>query len=191
MERWGKVVVISGCDDRSCAWVHQPFSRDAIPVARHSVDHFTLVRQGLELHEARQYARALPYFERACALAPRCPTARYNRANTLFMRNQCEPAYALLGEIVGSSLDELRAGCPECGARGLQLDAYFLLALVVRHAHGDCEEALRYADEHLKRRKRGLMSIWTIDEVRAERESIRIGIEEARRSATGTAKRRR
>jgi tetratricopeptide (TPR) repeat protein len=146
-------------------------------LGRHSSDHFTLVRRGLQLHEARNYARALRYFEQACVLAPRCGTARYNRANTLFMLGNSEDAYHLLRTIVEASLLDLREGCPPCGPRGLQSDAYFLLALVVRHWRGDCEEALRYADEHLKRRKRGRESIWKINEVRATLDSIRHGIE--------------
>jgi hypothetical protein len=54
-------------------------------MGRRPADHFMLVRRGLELHEARRYGRALPHFERACALAPRCATAKYNLANTLHM----------------------------------------------------------------------------------------------------------
>ena len=160
-------------------------------MARHSADHFTLVRRGLELHEARKYAQALPYFERACGLAPRCATAGYNRANTLHMLGKAEEAYHLLRKIVEASLDDLREGCPQCGPRGLQSDAYFLLSLVVQHWRGDCEEALRYAGEHLKRRKRGLYSLWTINEVRAKLESIRSGIESAEMNATRTMKRKR
>jgi tetratricopeptide (TPR) repeat protein len=49
------------------------------------VDHFELIAQGLEKHEARRYQEALPYFEEALALAPDCPSGTYNLANTLHM----------------------------------------------------------------------------------------------------------
>jgi tetratricopeptide (TPR) repeat protein len=143
-------------------------------------DHFAIIRRGLGLHEARRYAEALPHFERACELAPGCPTALYNRANTLHMLGRDEEAYPLLQGIIRSSLEQLREGCPACGPRSLQLDAYFLLSQVVRHGRGECEEAVRYAEEHLKRRRRGLPSLWPIAEVRAELESMRGAL------ATGT-----
>ena len=92
------------------------------------------------------------------------------------MLGRDEEAYHLLRNIVDASLDEMREGCRDCGPRGLQLDAYFLLAIVVRYWRGDCQEALEYASEHLKRRRRGLSSLWTIDDARAELESIRRGI---------------
>lgn len=158
---------------------------------RKPADHFTLVRRGLELHEARKYTQALPYFEQACILAPRCATASYNRANTLHMLGKSAHAYRLLRKIVDASLDELREGCPRCGPRGLQSDAYFLLSHVVQYWRGDCEEALRYAGEHLKRRTRGLASVWTINEVRSKLESIRCGIESAEMNATRRKQRKR
>jgi tetratricopeptide (TPR) repeat protein len=118
-------------------------------MAKRSPDHFALVRRGLQLHEARKYARALQHFEQACDLAPLCPTASYNRANTLHMLGNNEEAYQLLRGIVDASLENLTAGCPQCGARGLQSDACFLLALIVQFWRGDCEGALIYAGEHL------------------------------------------
>jgi hypothetical protein len=38
-------------------------------------NHEALVSRGLELHEAREYTAALPWFERALLIAPRCPAA--------------------------------------------------------------------------------------------------------------------
>jgi hypothetical protein len=102
------------------------------------------------------------------------------------MLGKPQVAYRLLREIVEASLDDLREGCRQCGARGLQSDAYFLLAIIIRHWRGDCEEALRYAAEHLKCRKRGLYSLWTLNEVRATLNSIRKGIDDADGNATRT-----
>jgi hypothetical protein len=96
------------------------------------------------------------------------------------MLGKDEDAYHLLRTIVDASLDELLEGCPKCGPRGLQADAFFLLAIVIQYSRGDCEEALRHAEEHLKRRRRGLHSLWTIDEVRVKLATIRRGISVAR-----------
>jgi len=52
--------------------------------------------------------------------------------------------------------------------RGLQLDAYFLLFLVALRHLGFCEEAFEYAAEHLQRRRGGLQSLWSLQDVRAE-----------------------
>jgi hypothetical protein len=49
------------------------------------VDHEGLIDRGNRLHEARRYAAALPWFDRALLVAPQCPNAIYNRANTLHM----------------------------------------------------------------------------------------------------------
>lgn len=50
---------------------------------RRRLDHEALVQRGLDLHEARRYAAALPWFDRALAAAPGCPVAEYNWANAL------------------------------------------------------------------------------------------------------------
>ena len=63
---------------------------------------------------------------------------------------------------------ELARRCPEACMRGLQLDAYFLLFLVALRHLGFCEEAFEYAAEHLQRRRGGLQSLWSLQDVRAE-----------------------
>jgi tetratricopeptide (TPR) repeat protein len=143
-------------------------------------DHYTLIRRGLKLHEARKYAAALPHFERACDLAPRCPTALYNRANTLHMLGREEQAHELLRRIFEASPERLRLDCPDCEPRSLQLDACFLLSQVVRVWRGECREAIRYAEEHLRRRRRGLRSLWSVREVRCELREMRAAVRHSR-----------
>jgi tetratricopeptide (TPR) repeat protein len=137
--------------------------------------HFELVRRGLELHESRAYAAALPYFERAAAAAPRCPTARYNRANTLHMLGDDPRAEAVLQPVVAATVDELRDGCPECGARGLRQDAIFLMSQILRCRQRPDRrvEAVAMAEGHLRGRRRGLNSVWTARQVRAELAEMR------------------
>ena len=116
-------------------------------------DHDTMILRGLALHEARRYAAALPYFDRALQLAPDCPVAVYNRANTLHMLDRDEEAYPLLRDLIGASHEELRRRCPGVWPRSLQLDAYMLLFWVVLDYRGACDEAFEYAAEHLRRRR--------------------------------------
>jgi tetratricopeptide (TPR) repeat protein len=132
------------------------------------LDHESLISRGLELHEARRYTAALPYFERALRLDPDCLVAVYNRANTLHMLGRDEEAYPLLRGLIEVSPEELRRRCPAGDPRGLQLDAYMLLFWVVLHGRGFCAEAFAYAAEHLRRRCRGVHSVWSAREVRAD-----------------------
>lgn len=157
-------------------------------------DHFKLICEGLELHEARAYAKALPYFERACAAAPACPTARYNRANTLHMLGDDRRAETVLRPVVVASVDELGAGCPECGPRSLKQDALFLLSQILRdRGRPDRRtEAVALAEAHLRHRRRGVRSIWTARQVRAELAEMRAELAErppARRSGAGGSQR--
>jgi tetratricopeptide (TPR) repeat protein len=134
------------------------------------LDHEELIIRGLKLHEARRYAAALPYFDRARQLAPECPVAVYNRANTLHMLGRDQEAYPLLRPLVEVGPEELRQRCLiSVGARSLQLDAYILLFWVVLHDRGFCAQAFDYAGEHLRRRCRGVPSVWSKRAVRAPR----------------------
>jgi tetratricopeptide (TPR) repeat protein len=132
------------------------------------VDHDALICRGLELHEARRYAAALPWFDRALRAAPGCPVAVYNRANALHMLGRDREAEPLLRELIAADPDELARRCPRAWPRSLQLDAHFLLFSVILYGRGFCAEAFRYAEEHLRRRRRGLYSVWSAREVRAD-----------------------
>jgi tetratricopeptide (TPR) repeat protein len=138
-------------------------------------DHFKLVSEGLNFHEARAYAKALPYFERACAAAPTCPTARYNRANTLHMLGRDRKALSVLLPILAASVDKLRDGCPDCGPQSLKTDAFFLLSHICRSRGqpGDLKLAVGLAETHLRDRRRGVRSVWTARHVRAELAAMR------------------
>jgi len=136
-------------------------------------DHEVLVKAGLKWHEAHHYARALHYFERARRLAPDCPVVHYNRANTLHMLNRDAEAYSILRELISVPPAELERRCPDARPLSLQLDAHFLLFWVVLDYRGFCAEAFNYAAEHLRRRRRGLQSVWSIRDVRKDIEWAR------------------
>ena len=131
-------------------------------------DHRALIKRGLALHEARRYAAALPYFDRALRHAPDCPVAAFNRANTLHMLGRDKMAYPILRELIDLAPEELRRRCPDSNPRSLQLDTCMLLFFVVSDLRGACAEALAYGVQHLRRRRRGVQSVWSVRQVRAE-----------------------
>ena len=137
------------------------------------LDHEALVDRGLALHEARKYAAALSYFDRALAVAPRCPVAEYNRANPLHMLGRDAEAEPMLRELIGVAPAQLRRRCHAVEPRGLQLDAHYLLFQVLLDSRGFSAEAFGLAEEHLRRRRRGLRSIWSLREVRADVAAMR------------------
>jgi tetratricopeptide (TPR) repeat protein len=137
------------------------------------LDHEALVQRGLDLHEARRYAAALPWFDRALAVAPECPVAQYNRANTLHMLDRDREAEPILRRLITASPAQLRRRCATAAARSLQLDARYLLFWVLLGGRGFSAEAFRLAEEHLRRRRRGLRSLWPVREVRADVAAMR------------------
>jgi hypothetical protein len=132
------------------------------------LDHEQLVRRGLVLHEGRRYAAALPWFDRALAVTPPCPVAQYNRANTLHMLDRDREAEPILRGLIAVSAAELRRRCAAADVRSLQLDAHYLLFLVLLDGQGFSAEAFELAGEHLRLRRRGLRSNWPAREVRAD-----------------------
>lgn len=130
--------------------------------------HEALMRRGLAQHEARKYAAALRLFEQALEMAPACPIALYNIANTLHMLGRDRRAKPILLKLVSANPKALNASCEGVGARSLQMDAYQLLSLVEFHGSGSREKALMFSKAHLRRRRRGLQSVWTLRQVREE-----------------------
>jgi tetratricopeptide (TPR) repeat protein len=148
-------------------------------------DHKRLVTRAYKLHEARRYSAALKSFKQASRIAPKCPVITYGIANAMHMLGRDVEAYPLLKELVRVEPAELGRRCPACNPRSLQLDAYFLLFKVVLDGHGFCAEAFKYADEHLRRRRRGLHSVWSMREVRSDIEAMRRDWRSTSRKALG------
>jgi tetratricopeptide (TPR) repeat protein len=136
-------------------------------------DHQHWVKAGLRQHEARSYAKALVLFRKAQRMAPECPVTAYNHANTLHMLDRDDEAASILQTLISVDPDILAARCSGVDGRSLQLDALYLLFLVSVHGQGFSAEAFHYAEEHLRRRRRGLRSAWSLREVRAEIASLR------------------
>lgn len=137
-------------------------------------DHVSLIQIGGNLHERFLYVKALQYVEKAYRLAPQCPSAIYNLANVLHMVDRDKDAYELLQKIINSSIEELQQGCLECeNPRSYQLDAYYLLFLVVLYWKRSWKDAFPYAEKHLHLRKQGHKSVWNINEIRKEITELR------------------
>ena len=132
------------------------------------LDHEELIRRGLNRHEARRYADALGYFNRALAQTPGCPLAEYNKANSLHMLGLDAEAEPLLRRLMAATDADLRTACPVARPRSLRLDAAYLLFLALVHGQGFSAEAFGFADLHLRLRGRGVLSVWSAREVRAE-----------------------
>ena len=130
--------------------------------------HHALLDRGNELHEARQYRAALPWLDRALAVAPDCPAALYSRASTLHMLERNTEAEPLLRELISATHQELRRRCPESMPRSVQLDAHYLLFLVMIYGRGFSEEAFAFARKHLRMRRRGLHSVFSARAVRSD-----------------------
>jgi tetratricopeptide (TPR) repeat protein len=138
-------------------------------------DHFDLIRHGLLFHEDRKYSHALSLFERALELAPRCPSATYNQANTLNMLGRYEESRSILLKFVNTSEAEHLSGCLDMAEtpRSLCLDAFNLLFLSTLHATESWRLATPFLREHLRRRTRGLQSLWSRRQIIRDADELR------------------
>jgi len=148
------------------------------------MDHYELIKRGLDLHESRDYQKALACFVRAYDACPSCPVVTYNLANTFHMLGRDAASEILLLRLVAANDDLLTAGCPDDfgTVRSLKLDAYFLLFHVTLALTGSWSKAHRYARMHLRRRQRGVRSLWPKRKVLAEIEQLRTKYKAARRA---------
>lgn len=137
--------------------------------------HFELIRRGLALHENRDYAKALSFFEKGLTLSPFCPVAIFNQANTLYMLTRNEQARSILLNLVNTPEAALRAGCPDMAEtpRSLCLGAFNLLFLSTLYSTKSWHEASPYLREHLRRRARGLQSLWAKPEIIHDADKLR------------------
>ena len=137
--------------------------------------HIRLIERGHVLHEEREYVRALPYFEKALAISPNCPVALYDQANTLHMLGGYEHAHDILLGLVDTAESRLRLDCPSMDStpRSICLDAFNLLFLCSLYGKESWHQSIPYLREHLRRRTRGLRSLWSRAEVVSEADRLR------------------
>jgi tetratricopeptide (TPR) repeat protein len=136
--------------------------------------HEHLIEAGLELHESRRYAEALPYFERSFASTPNCVAAKYNLANTLHMLDRDHEASSILLELLETSNETFLTGCPlQEDPRPFKLDALFLLFLTTLSDTENWEMAYRFAQQHLESRSDDVDSVWSNKDVQTQIESLK------------------
>ena len=136
--------------------------------------HEQLITSALALHEARDYAAALPKFQQALRETPECVTAQYNVANTLHMLGRCDEATSILIDLLATDDGVFLKGCPlEEDPAPLKLDALFLVFLTTLHDTESWDAAFPYAESHLKARTGGLKSVFSDEYVQTSIESLR------------------
>jgi len=137
-------------------------------------DHWLLTRLGLTYYEQYQYKRSLIYIKQALAIAPRCPLVLWDYAGSLEMLGNYKKAIAVYRSLVRRGVKRIAYG--ECGegiasARGLICDCHYRLAGCYKEA-AKIKEALKQFDEHLKMRGPGCRSIYSIVQVRKEKQRL-------------------
>lgn len=145
-----------------------------VPFGGAEMLHDYLIKQGLLLHDRFRYRQALHFFQEAFRVAPQCPAAIYNVANTLHMLRRNREAHLLLSTLIRRSHAALAAGCslnPQPGT--FKNDALYLMFLVVLEQKRTWSEAFPYATKHLRSRRRGLTSIWPLRRIRRDIRALR------------------
>ncbi len=132
-----------------------------------------LIDRGLELHDRERFADALSCFRLALRASPRCPFAIYDLANSLHSMGRDHEAEKLLRDLIRTTRQQLSQHCAATSFRSMQVDAYFLLFRVLLYGRGFSNEAFTFAQKHLSLRRRGVRSVWTIQEIRANIAAMR------------------
>jgi tetratricopeptide (TPR) repeat protein len=137
-------------------------------------NHENLIKRGLCFHESFRYAKALPLFRKAFRLAPECPSAIYNLANTLHMLAREKEAQILLSKLIQKSSAELATGCASLRQpNSFRSDALYLMFHVMLYSTRSWSKAFPFAQRHLRNRKRGLKSAWSVRTIRREIAELR------------------
>jgi tetratricopeptide (TPR) repeat protein len=127
----------------------------------------------LKLHGTERFAAALSCFEQALRVSPKCPFAMYDQANTLHSLGRDKEAEGPLRELIDASPVELFQRCPAANLRSVQVDAHFLLLRVLLYGRGFSEEAFAFAEKHFLLRRRGVYSVWSAKQIRANIAAMR------------------
>jgi tetratricopeptide (TPR) repeat protein len=130
--------------------------------------HWLLANLSSNYYEARQYKTALKYAEKALKIAPTCPMVLWDYAGTLDMLGQTAKARSIWKGLVKRGARTIAGG--ECGegirqAESLLNDCRYSLGVSYEES-GEKKEAARYYKDHLKHRKPGLPSLYTMAEVK-------------------------
>jgi tetratricopeptide (TPR) repeat protein len=139
-------------------------------------DHGKLVDRGTGLHEAKSYSDALLCFDQALRIAPLCPSALYNKANTLYVLGDHAAAIQALEVLTSTPTSTLQNACSESAAhlRSMTADAYYLLHLTTLHHTHSWAQANPFLEKHLKLRSPDLPSSFSRSQILADAAEDRV-----------------
>ncbi|MCP4134753.1 MAG: tetratricopeptide repeat protein [bacterium] len=131
-------------------------------------DHIKLINYAVDLLDEDKEKIALPYLEKAYRLAPECPSAIYNLANCYYQLASEEKAIILLEKLLSSDNSDLKKGCPDESEspEEYKLDSLFVLFRAKLFLTQSWNDSYPYAIQHLKSRRRGLKSAFTLKEIK-------------------------
>ncbi len=133
-----------------------------------STDHYLLTVVGSSYNEIGQHEIALDYSNQALEFDPNCPLVLWDYACALDLSGNDKLAIKIWEKIVKLGVDGLNNN--ECSeglqwAKSLVLDSHFRIARCYAYLD-DYKSASFFYTEHLKRRKRGLPSLYSLKEVK-------------------------
>jgi tetratricopeptide (TPR) repeat protein len=119
-------------------------------------------------HEAHKYKTALKYAEMAMELAPDCPVVLWDYAGVLDTLEMVKQARAIWQKLLRKGVKKLTKG--ECAesvrwTEAMLNDCRYRLGLSYAE-NGNKGQAKKYFKEHLKHRKPGLPSLYTMTDVK-------------------------
>ncbi len=130
-------------------------------------DHWVLTKLASTYYEEYNYKKALKYSEKALKIAPSCPLVNWDYACALDMMNRKKEAIKIWKKLLNRKLEDIAFG--ECGegirwSKSLLNDCRYRIGVSYLEM-GKNAYALKYLNEHIKNRKRGLPSLYSKKEV--------------------------
>jgi len=131
--------------------------------------HWLMTQLSSALYEARQYEQAVEWSRKALELAPHCPLVLWDLAGGLDMTGHADEAIRIWRSLLDRGVQGIADD--ECGegkrwSASLVNDCRFALGRTL-HDVGRTKEGLKYLRDHLRHRRPGLPSIYTLREVKA------------------------
>ena len=125
-------------------------------------------------YELRDYQEALKYSDIAFSIEPESPLVLWDRGGVLYALKRIEEAVIFWEKIMAIEDNKIAFELTSEGIKwaiSLKNDCRFRLGQCFYLIEED-DKALNYIDEHLRHRKRGLMSLYTKKEILNFREKI-------------------
>jgi len=133
-------------------------------------NHWLLTNISSSYYEARQYATALRYAEKALKIAPACPLVLWDYAGSLDMLEREREAIRIWEKLLNRSIKSMAFGL--CGegmkwTESLLNDCRYSIGNSYANL-GKKKLAIKYLKAHLEFRRPGLTSLYTQKEIKKE-----------------------